>query len=234
MKKSTFKKFQDLGFVKTGEDELENKDFDLKVFVKPFRYTADGKIFYEYSYTQKDLKGGTYNEDDFIKWMKSRILLKKCEKMNINIQVDPSRNFKSDVLFSFQKESEKDFLSDATLESISKLNDESLTAIIHGIDCVQQVVLNAIKIRNSRVNEGIKMSEQSNSSTIQTIKCYVVQSNPVHEGGGWNDEGYFHWSDLSDEETKKQAFDNKSELEANYPAEEFRVILREEFETVLS
>lgn len=78
------------------------------------------------------------------------------------------------------------------------------------------------------------MLEQSNSSTIQTIRCYVVQSNSVHEGGEWNDEGYFHWSDLPDEETKKQAFDNKSELEANYPAEEFRVILREEFETVLS
>jgi hypothetical protein len=82
--------------------------------------------------------------------------------------------------------------------------------------------------------KGIKMSEQSKSSTIQTIKCYVVQSNPVHEGGEWNNERHFHWSDIPDEETKKQAFDKKSELEANFPDEQFRVILREEFETVLS
>lgn len=170
MKKSTLKKFQDVGFVKTGKDELENKDIDLKVFVRPFRYIAGGKVFYRYNYIQKDIEGNTYNEDDFIQWIKSRILLKKCGKMNINIQVDPSINFKSDVLFSFKDKLKNDLLSYITLENISKLNDESLTAIIHGIDCVQKVVLNAIKIRNSRVNKGIKKEENYN---------YIYRSLPT-------------------------------------------------------
>jgi len=67
---------------------------------------------------------------------------------------------------------------------------------------------------------------------VKVIHCYVVQ---VKAGGiSWADEVYLHQDNKNDEELKKAAFDKKKELENTYFNEEFRIILREEFEEEIS
>jgi membrane carboxypeptidase/penicillin-binding protein len=72
-------------------------------------------------------------------------------------------------------------------------------------------------------------------SRIQTIYCYVIQNVTNQEKHVIFDEDYIHQSaDMNDEQQKETAFKKKEEYENRYIDEKFRLILREEFETVIT